>query len=94
MRRVQLTPQLVERWTVRDVTAMIASTTVALASLVLLGDFVIHGATAPVVALLVMTLTAQSITLICHSRAPSPARTLQLRWLTRMRTRLRTTVRT
>jgi hypothetical protein len=70
-----MNPQIVERWSMQDVTALIASTTIGLAVLVLLVDFVVRGATPPVVWLLAMTLGAKSLTLVSHSRAERPRRT-------------------
>jgi hypothetical protein len=69
MKRMQPSPQHGERWPIRDLIAMAASITVGVATIVLLGDFVMRGATPPVVGLLAMTLGAQSLTLTSHSRS-------------------------
>jgi hypothetical protein len=90
----ELTPQFVERWSMRDMTALIASTTVGLAIMVFLGDFVVRGATPAVIGLLALTLGAESVTLISHSRAAVPRDALRLRRLTRMHAWSRTIART
>jgi hypothetical protein len=68
MKRMQPSPHRGERRSIRDLIAMAASITVGLATIVLLGDFVLRGATPPVIGLLAMTLGAQSLTLTSHSR--------------------------
>lgn len=68
MKRMQLNPQSVERRSMQDLIGLIASLVVALAILVLLGDFVVRGATPPVMSLLALTLGAESLTLVRHSR--------------------------
>ena len=78
----------------QDMTALIASTTVGLAVLVLLGDFVVRGATAPVVGLLALTLGAESLTLVSHSRLMGPREILRPTRLTRMWAWSRTKTRT
>jgi hypothetical protein len=87
---MQPNPHFVERWSTRDVTALIASTIVALATLVFLGDFMIRGATPPVIGLLTMTLGAKSLTLVTHSRAGQQRRTFRRRRLGRIRDWLHT----